>query len=208
MKPSSLARITRTLSCSIAVALAASACGGGLPTRYVIEHDIDELAYRRYQKTLGVELVIEGNTGTGHTASYLRREGERVVVATAFVTVYERAKSLTAEARDWLLGLDGYRVTVSELWGHHVWLVDGGPGERWLSWVSGRHLVKLGAPEGEEVPEALAERYLGLYASDLDEHGRALPDAASAGSSRAQSAAAPEEAAPEVPRFLGEKTPR
>jgi len=182
-------------------------CGGGLPARYVIEHDIDQLAYRRYQKTLGVELVIEGNAGVGHTASYLRRSHERVAVATAFVTVYEHAHSLSAEARDWLSGLEGYRFGVTELSGHYVWTLDGGESERWVAWVSGRYLVKLGAPEGEAVPEALADRYLALYPSDLDEHGRAFVDAASAGPSRAEQKE-PSEASPEVPRFLGESAPR
>lgn len=191
----------------LSLLLLCAACGGGLPARYVVEQDIGELAYRRYQKTLGVELVIEGNPGTGHTASYLRRGRERVAVATAFVTVYERARSLSAEARDWLSGLQGYRFETRELSGHHVWTLDGGPAERWVAWVSGRHLIKLGAPEGESVPDALAERYLALYPSDLDEHGRALPDAPSAGPSRAESKATGEPT-PEVPRFLEKGAPR
>jgi hypothetical protein len=182
-------------------------CGGGLPARYVVESDIGELAYRRSQKTLGVELTIEGHAAVGHTASYLRRSKARVAVATAFVTVYERAPSLAAEARDWLTGLEGYRFGVTERSGHHVWTLDGGASERWLAWVSGRQLVKLGAPEGEDVPEALAERYLSIYPSDLDEHGRAFRDAPSAGPSRAQQATQGE-ASPEVPRFLEEGSPR
>lgn len=192
---------------ALALACLVLGCGSGLPARYVVEHDIDELAYRRYQKTLGVELVIEGNPGVGHTASYLRRSRERVAVATAFVTVYERARSLAAEARAWLAGLEGYRFGVTELSGHHVWTLDGGPSERWVAWVSGRQLVKLGAPEGEAVPEALAVRYLELYPSDLDEHGRAFADAPSAGPSRAEQVE-PSEARPEVPRFLDESAPR
>jgi hypothetical protein len=187
--------------------LALAACGGGLPARYVVESDIGELAYRRYQKTLGVELVIDGNAAVGHTASYLRRSEQHVAVATAFVTVYERAPSLAAEAREWLSSLGGYRFGVTEVSGHHAWTLDGGASERWLAWVSGRHLIKLGAPEGEDVPEALAERYLSLYPSDLDAHGRAFSDAPSAGASHAEQAA--EGAAnPEVPRFLGESAPR
>ena len=204
------ARALRVFALALPVALliATPGCGGGLPARYVVEQDIGDLAYRRYQKTLGVELVIDGNAGVGHTASYLRRTRDRVLVATAFVTVYERAAALTAEARDWLMGLDGYRVAVTEVSGHHVWTVDGGPTERWLAWVSERQLVKLGAPEGDDVPAALAERYLDLYPSDLDEHGRAFSDAPSAGQSRAQIAAVAADGPPEVPRFLGERAPR
>ena len=56
------------------LACCASACGSALPGRYVIERDLDGFAYRRYQKTLGIEVPIEGNEAVGHTATYLKRE--------------------------------------------------------------------------------------------------------------------------------------
>jgi len=60
------------------------------------------------------------------------------------------------------------------------------------------------------VPDALAASYLSLYASDLDEHGRARPDAASAGPSRAQrEEQSPEEPdEPELPHGLRPDAPR
>jgi hypothetical protein len=178
-----------------------------LPARYVIEQDLGSFAYRRYQKTLGVEVSIEGNPGVGHTASYLQRAQGRVAVATAFVTVYERAASLAAEARELLESLPGYKLSTVSLEGDHVWQLQGGANERWFAWVSGRYLVKLGAPEGSDVPEELAEGYLELYPSDLTEHGRAEHDAPSAGKSRKEKAEAPEGEL-EVPRHLRESAPR
>lgn len=190
------------------VALSLAGCGSDLPASYVIKQDFDGFGYRRYQKTLGVEIPVEGNEAVGHTATYLRRRGEQVAVATAFVTVYTRARSLAAEARERLTALQGYRFSVTELSGEHVWLLDGGERERWLAWVSGRYLIKLGAPEGEPLPEGLSDAYLALYPSDLDEHGRAEPDATSAGQSRAELAEHEPERERDVPAGLRENAPR
>ena len=73
-----------------------------------------------------------------------------------------------------------------------MWLLDGGPNERWAVWVSGRYLIKLGAPAGEDFPTALVDAYMDTYPSDLDEHGYARKDALSAGATkRDQQEAAP-----------------
>src|SRR5262245_40807111 len=98
-------------SCFSCLGLLLWGCSSALPPRYVIEHDIDGLFYRRYQKTLDVELAIEGNQATGHTATYLRRgRGKDVAVATAFVTVYDHAASLCAEVGERLKALDRYKL--------------------------------------------------------------------------------------------------
>jgi hypothetical protein len=142
--------------------------------------------------------VVPDNPGDGHTAVYVRRAaatqpGEGMHLVSAFVSVYEHAASLTAEVKDRLERLGSYEVSVVERDGENVWRLDGGD-DRWLLWVSGRFVVKLGAPGGGELPEALVERYLDLYPSDLDEHGRARPDTASAGVSHDA-----EEPEPELP---------
>lgn len=160
-----------------------AACGSSLPARYVVEQNLGDFRYRRYQRVLDVEFPVHGNEAVGHTASYVRRDhGAEVIFATAFVTVYERPSGLVAEVRDRLDTLGTYRVEVGELEGDHVWWLDGGS-DRWALWVSGQHVVKLGAPRGEEIPEDIAETYVDLYPSDLDERGRAEEGAASAGPS-------------------------
>jgi hypothetical protein len=184
-------------------------CGHALPPRYVVERDLDGFAYRRYQKTLDVEVAVEGNQATGHTASYLRRGGTKVAVATAFVSVYQRAASLAAEARERLMPLPRYHVQVQDVGPGYAFVLDAGPAERWIVWVSGRYLVKLGAPAGEAVPEALLDAYMDLYPSDLDEHGRARQGTASVGVSRHERDQASQgKHEQEVPRFLREGAPR
>ncbi|HEX7481521.1 MAG TPA: hypothetical protein VF331_27200 [Polyangiales bacterium] len=190
----------------VLVILLGSACGSALPTRYVIEHDLGRFAYRRYQKTLDIEIAIEGNAAVGHTASYVRRDADmKVAVATAFVTVYAHAASLAAEARERLAALGNYQFSVRELAGKHVWLLDGGKAERWAIWISGPYLVKIGAPATEELPEDLAHAYLSQYPSDLDEHGRARPGTGSAGPAKAATA---EDRDLPLPASLREGAPR
>ncbi len=194
----------------LGLALAASmlGCGSTLPRRYVIERDLDGFAYRRFQKTLDVEFAVEGNQATGYTATYLQRDaGTQVAVATAFVTVYQRAASLAAEVGERVRALDRYKVAVREVGDGYAWVLDAGPSERWAVWVSGRHVIKLGAPQGQELPEALADAYGALYPSDLDEHGHALPDAASRGPSARERKESGEQER-EIPHYLRQNAPR
>jgi hypothetical protein len=181
-------------------------CGASIPVRYVLERDIGDFQYRRYQKVLDVEFPVEGNAGVGHTASYVRRgHTEEVAFATAFVTVYEKPASLVAEVRDRLDTLGTYEVTVGELSGGRVFWLDGGD-DRWALWVSGRYVVKLGAPRGEEIPNNIASDYMGIYPSDLDEHGRAKDGAASAGPSHRQREEQSQEL--DMPAHLRENAPQ
>lgn len=194
------------LAAVVSLTLAAVACGGSLPDRLVIERDLGPFAYRRYQKTLDVEVAIPGNPAVGHTATYVRRDqGRTVSFATAFITAYDKAASLTAEAKEQLQGLS-YRFAVADLGPGNAWMLESGKNERWVVWVSGRHLVKLGAPAGEPVPEELIDAYMSRFPSDLDEAGNAEPDAASAGPSRRTK----EEQAEDMPlpRHLRENAPR
>jgi hypothetical protein len=186
-------------------ALMIAACGTTLPPRYVIEHDLDGYAYRRYQKSLDIEIPVADNAATGHTAAYLQRAGDNVTVITAFVTVYAHAASLAAEVRAGLAHLPGYTVTTDKLAGQYVWLLTSGTQERFCVWPSGAHLVKLGAPAAGAFPEAIVEAYADLYPSELDEHGNARTDAASGGPAKAEPGEASE---PTLPASLREGAPR
>ncbi|MFW6067568.1 MAG: hypothetical protein ACOC97_04460 [Myxococcota bacterium] len=184
---------------------ALTACAASPPPRYVAERDLGGWSYRRYQKTLDVEFPVQDNPAVGHAASYVRRQGPGVHVATAFVTVYEDATGLTAEVRERLDTLSSYDVTVDRVEGEWVWRLEGAQ-DRWLLWVSENRVVKLGMQEGA-VPEALADHYLDVYPSDLDAHGRARDGAASQGKSRREREESTEEALP-MPSHLREGAPR
>lgn len=182
-----------------------TACGG-IPERYVVERSMEDWRYRRYQRVLDVELAVEGNAAVGHTATYLSRDRSRPISAVhAFVTVYERAAGLGAALRGMVRSLHSYEVSVDSLGGGRVWRLEGQGGERWALWVSGRHIVKVGAASGlTGVPESLVSGYMGVYPSDLDEHGRSREGTESA------SPNGPEAETDEIdtPDFLREDAPR
>jgi hypothetical protein len=167
------------------VSLIFLSCGPKLPPRYVLETDIGSYKFRRYQQVLDVELPIDGNEAVGHTATYVRG-GKTILVAPVFVTVYQKAGGLTESVRQSLRGMQAYTFDITKLSGAYVYRMRGEAGDSWLLWVSRRHLVKLGAPEGEkEVPEELLESYLDKYPSDLDDQGKAKKGAESAGAAAA-----------------------
>jgi hypothetical protein len=180
-------------------------CGSGLPARYVIERDLGAYAFRRYQKSYDIEVPVAGNQATAHTAAYLQRTAaDEVEVVTAFVAVYQRAKSLAAEARAGLGTLSGYELQPAELYGEHVWLLRGDR-EQWCVWVSKNYLVKIGAPAQLQFPADIVDAYADLYPSDLDQFGAARSDAASAGEAHAARA---QDGELDVPAGLREGAPR
>ncbi len=193
------------------VLLGALGCGPNLPRRFVLERDVDGWSYRRYQRVLDVELAIEGNPAVGHTATYVRRAtrtGREVPFANVFVTVYERPAGLAAEVRRQVRGLATYETEVRDL-GGHVWYLDAGPGDRWVLWVSGPHVIKIGASDDQDdVPEEIVSEYMGLYGSDLDEHGRAREGTPSAGEAPEASAGGDDDNDDDTPNFLRENAPR
>jgi hypothetical protein len=185
---------------ALAPLVLAVACASSPPPRYVLEKDLGAYAYRRYQKVLDVEFVVPNNRAVGHTATYLKRGGQDVAVVTAFVTVYEQARSLAAEVKEQLAELASYDVSVADVEGEWMWRLSG-PDGQWLVWVSNKHVVKLGAQGDAPIPESVVEAYADRYPSDLEETGRADEDAPSAGPSQRQ---AKEEEALRMPLHLRE----
>jgi hypothetical protein len=198
----------RGVALLVLVGIVAVGCGSALPARGVIERDVGPYAYRRYQRVLDVEFPIQGNDAVGHTATYVRRSGGRTVSGyTAFVTVYQQPRALVAEVRDRLDTLAGYEIRVGDVGGGYAWMLDGGEDDRWAIWVSENRVVKLGSTEGgAAVPEEIADAYMSLYPSDLDESGRAREGSLSAGQSNRDRAEEAEEQ--DLPQHLRENTPR
>ena len=158
----------------LGLAAICAGCGPSIPARFVLEREVGELAYRRYQRVLDVEFPVEGNPGVGHTATYvLRSTRGGVPYVNVFVTVYETAPSLTAEVRRQLRTLGSYDVRVEDVGGGRAWSLDGGDGDRWVLWVSANRVVKIGGSASAELQRRVIEEYMGVYPSDLDEQGRA-----------------------------------
>lgn len=151
------------------------ACGGTLPTpkRRVIEADLGGWHFRRYQRTVDVEVYVDGNPAVAHTASYARVEAEKAGrlqegdVASVFVTEYERDKAvgptLVRFARR-LAQEAGYAVEETEVGGQRVFRVIG-HGEAWAFWSSGRFVIKVGGRGLEKVPAGIVEEYGKRYPS-------------------------------------------
>lgn len=165
----------------LALVAVAAGCGHTRPARFVLEQDVADFHYRRYQQVADVELPIPENPAMGHTATYVRG-GEPLRVLPVFVTSYERSPGLCESVRQRLRSMDEYELGVKKLGREHVWQMRGESGDVWLLWVSGKQLVKVGAPSGEpQVPNEVAEAYLMVYPSDLDRRGHVRRGAESAG---------------------------
>lgn len=197
--PSVLARV---LASGLALLALVAGCGPSYPTRYVLERDVGPLSYRRYQRVLDVEFPVQGNEAVGHTATYVRRSdrGEPPYV-NVFVTVYDHPASLTAEIRHQVQSLESYDVAVEDVGGGRAWRLDGGDDDRWVLWVSSRFVVKIGGNASAELLHEVVSTYMGVYPSDLDEHGRARDGAASAGDAVGEVTVEQEQM--EMPRSLG-----
>jgi len=160
-----------------AVASAAIACGGpdGPPARGVIERDLEGWTFRRYQSVLDVEVWVPDNRAVAHTASYARTEAEKrgrlgeEDVVSAFVTRYQRPDGIEQALIRFVRRLaqeSGYRVEEREL--GDVRLVEvRGAGEAWVIWPSRAHVVKIGGPGRQTIPEAVVEAYGERYPSGL-----------------------------------------
>lgn len=191
----------RSRAWTVAVAIAVIAgCGPSIPARFVLERDIGSLSYRRYQRVLDVEFPVEGNAAVGHTATYVRRSARgEVPYVNVFVTAYESAPGLTAEIRRQVRTLESYDVGVADV-GGRAWSLDGGEGDRWFLWVSASRVVKVGGLADDALLRSVVSEYMGMYPSDLDEHGRARDGAPSAGEARGEEGVESEDL--ELPRSL------
>jgi hypothetical protein len=163
------------------LAVASWGCGAQRPPRYVIEKDVAGYHYRRYQQVSDVELPVPENPAVGHTATYVRG-GDQIQVLPVFVTSYQRASGLGESVRQQLRAMEEYQLEVKKLGRENVWQLRGESGDVWLLWISGKEVVKIGAPSGEpRVPQEVASAYLAVYPSDLNRKGHVKSGAKSAG---------------------------
>jgi hypothetical protein len=141
----------------------------------VIEADVESWGFRRYQAVLDPEVWVKNNTSTGYTASYVKKQAEKRGrledgdVANAFVTRFDNKAGVVPALVRFTRRLaqeSGYVVEEERVSGTRLIVVKG-HGELWAWWASKRHLVKVGGPGVEAIPEHLVEAYADRYPSTL-----------------------------------------
>ncbi|HWM87815.1 MAG TPA: hypothetical protein VNO33_18300 [Kofleriaceae bacterium] len=158
----------------------------------MIENDVGGWSFRRYQSVLDVEVWVSDNNAVAHTASYAHKDAEKrgrlsdEDVVSAFVTRYDSdqgiERALVQFARR-LSGESGYRVAEREVGG--VRLIEiRAAGEAWAMWPARQHVIKIGGPGRESIPEALVEAYGERYPSGLDSGALDAPLPARGGAAR------------------------
>ena len=153
------------------------ACGGTPkpPKRGVIESDVENWGFRRYQSVLDVEVWVAKNRAVAHTASYARKSSEKkgrlddTDVINAFVTRYKEKQGVRRALVVFVRRLaqqSGYKIEEKKISGVKLFDVVG-PAERWVFWPAKRHVVKLGGRGIKSVPKGLIGAYAKRYPSRL-----------------------------------------
>lgn len=177
--PCQLAQLGEQIAraCALLVVLALVACGGRppVPKRGVVESDVGEWKFRRFQPVLDVEVWVAENKAEAFTATYVRDSAERRGrieerdVVSVFVTRYQRSHGVVREVARLARRLSqeaGYSVEEGKVEGVRAVTIQG-HGESWVMWASGNHVVKVGGRGREEVPSAVVEHYGERYPSAM-----------------------------------------
>lgn len=147
------------------------------PTRGVVERDVGDWKFRRYQEVLDVEVWVDGNRGVAYTATYARGAAEKMNklededIATAFVTRYDTDEGVLRECVKFIRRLasdGGYDVEEKKIGGVRVVLITGHD-EAWALWAAPKHVVKIGGHHREDVPAQLVSTYGERYPSTMVE---------------------------------------
>ena len=154
-----------------------AACGGRppVPKRGVVESDLGEWKFRRFQPVLDVEVWVEGNKAEAFTASYVREEAEKrghiedKDLVNVFVTRYTNDTGVLREAVKFarrLASEGGYTVDEGKVGGVRAVTITGNH-EAWVMWASKLHVVKVGGRNRDSVPEGMVEKYGDRYPSSF-----------------------------------------
>jgi hypothetical protein len=165
------------LATIVALGLAAGACGGHppIPKRGVVEGDLGDWKFRRFQPVLDVEVWVENNKAEAFTASYVAEDAEKrghvedKDVVNVFVTRYERDDGVlreTVKLARRLAAEQGYQVDENKISGTRALTING-HGESWVLWAANKHVVKVGGRGRENVPSSIVASYADRYSSVL-----------------------------------------
>ncbi len=171
-------RLLRHVGLGLVIALASAAtssCGGRppLPKRGVVEADVGDWKFRRFQPVLDVEVWVPGNRAEAFTATYVRDAAERRGrieerdVVSVFVTRYAKPQGVlreTVKLARRLAQEAGYAVDEGKVGGVRAVTITG-QGEAWVMWAAGPHVVKVGGRGREDVPASVVSYYGERYPS-------------------------------------------
>jgi len=163
----------------IVVALAFAALGGcgghPLPPNGVIQADLGDWRYWRFQRVLDVEVWVPNNKAEAFTASYVPLAAERTGhpadkdLVNVFVTRYSTDLGVLRETVKFarrLAAEQGYQVDEGKIGGARALTING-HGESWVMWPAKGYVVKVGGRGRETVPSNLVASYADRYPSDL-----------------------------------------
>lgn len=164
---------------AIAVLFAFCACGGHPPpARGVVEADVGDWKFRRFQPVLDVEVWVENNKAEAFTASYVANAAEnrgRVEdrdVVNVFVSRYEKDDGVlreTVKLARRLAAEQGYQVDENDISGGRALMIHGHD-ETWVMWPANRTVVKIGGRGRNDVPDSIVSSYSDRYPSTLPKH--------------------------------------
>ena len=164
---------------AVAAAVTLVACGGHPPPppRGVLESDVGQWKFRRFQPLLDVEVWVADNKAEAFTASYVQDRAEREHpgrledkdLVNVFVTRYARPDGVLREMVRFVRRLaheSGYQVDETKIGGVRVVTITGHD-ESWAMWETPGYVVKVGGRGRDDVPWDMVKTYGKHYPSEL-----------------------------------------
>ncbi|HTJ47578.1 MAG TPA: hypothetical protein VL463_36020 [Kofleriaceae bacterium] len=169
----------RWLAFVIVVAFAV-ACGGHPPPppRGVMESDLGEWKFRRFQPLLDVEVWVKDNKAEAYTATYVNDRAERehptrlgpTDLVNVFVTRYQKPDGVLREMVRFVRRLAqeaGYQVDEAKIGGVRVVTI-AGHDEWWAMWAASGAVVKIGGRGRIDAPGDVVSDYGKRYPSLIE----------------------------------------
>jgi hypothetical protein len=154
-----------------------AACGGHPPPppRGVMESDLGDWKFRRFQPLLDVEVWVKDNKAEAYTATYVNDRAEREHptrlgdkdLVNVFVTRYARPDGVLREMVRFVRRLAqeaGYQVDETKIGGVRVVTI-AGHDEWWAMWAATGAVVKVGGRGRSDAPSDLVKSYGARYPS-------------------------------------------
>ena len=154
-----------------------AACGGHPPppARGVMESDLGEWKFRRFQPLLDVEVWVKDNKAEAYTATYVNDRAEREHptrlgdqdLVNVFVTRYAKPDGVLREMVRFVRRLaqeSGYQVDEAKIGGVRVVTI-AGHDEWWAMWAASDAVVKVGGRGRSDAPSDLVRSYGDRYPS-------------------------------------------